>query len=307
MRKKPKHIILISLIVLWGIFCCLNIAKAGFGITPPDIVNEYLFPGASFEKTIYLVRGNPDEELTAEVTIEDSPIKDWITIENGMMFPLPKGEKKVPMKVKINVPEDAAYGRYKGKIQVRAISSGAKEGQVTTLLGGMVDIDLTVTEKVFSDFRVKTVSIPNVEKGNPVVVIVNLENLGNARTRPSKIHLEIYDLSHRKILRSADIFEIKGWVEAFQTGQVKGELPIVLDLGEYWADVSVYKGAEQVGFAKVHFRVIPPKERVVVQKPSFLTLSPLTAGLILVVVLVLIVLVIIFSKRKRSQIKEKAE
>ena len=303
-----KHIILILLISA-GTLCWFNIGQAGFGVSPPAIVNDYLSRGSSFEKIIYLVRGDPNEELQAKVTIDDSPIKDWITIENGMIFSLPKGEKKVPMKVKINVPQDVSYGKYKGIIRVRAVSSEHKEGQITTVLGGNINVDLTVTEEVFSDFEVKTISVPEVEKGAPVVVLVNLENLGNAKTRPSKIHLDIYDLSHRKILRSADIFEIKGWVDAFQTGQVKGELSINLDLGEYWADVSVYKGEERIGFAKVHFRVVPPKEKPITRKPSFFTLTSLTTvSIILVILVFIIVLIVLLSrKRKTKKTKEKEE
>ena len=303
-----KRYILILLIFI-GLCCFFSVGEASFGVSPPMIINDRLSRGSSFEKTIYLSRGNPSEELTAEVTIDDSPIKDWITIENGMKFPLPKGEPQVPMKVRIDVPSDVAYGRYKGVIRVRTISSAPKEGQVSILLGGIITVDLTVTEQVFSDFRVKTVGVPAVEKGDPVVILVNLENLGNAKTRPSKIHLDIYDLSHRKILRSEDIFEIKGWVDAFQTGQVKGELSINLDLGEYWADVSVYKGAEQVDFAKVHFRVIPPKEKPITRKPSFFALTPLTTvSIILVVLVFIIVLIVLLSRKKKTKkTKEKEE
>jgi len=257
-----KYIILILVVSLVGMFGWAYLIQAGFGVSPPYVNNDRLTPGSHYEKTIYLVRGQPTTELTAEVTIDAPGIRDWITIEKGLIFPLPKGIQQFPMKVIIDVPSDAAYGSYQGYIRVRAVPSGREEGGVATLLGARIDIGLAVTEKGFSDFRLRGVSIPNVEKGNPLVVLINLENTGNTKIRPSKVHLDIYDVAHLTLLQSGDITEM-GWVGPFETRQVEGKLPIELELGEYWADVTVYKEGESLGLSKIYFKVVPYVEKPV--------------------------------------------
>lgn len=302
-----KKIILIILTSFLGLFGFVNWSNAGFGITPPDIINEYLVPGSSFEETIYLTRGNPDEEFRAQVVINDSPIKDWISIKKGESFSLPAGEKIVPMKVMINVPSDAEYGKYKGTITIKAIPSKSKGGQISTILAGTVDINLVVTEQVFSDFKVKVISVSSeVEQGSPLVISIKLENLGNEKTRPSKVHLDIYDLYHKNILKSEDIFHFKGWVEAFQTGIVEAQSPIDLDLGEYWADLSVYKGKEKAGFAKVHFRVISQKQKTFSQRVKpFSNLSVIVSDLISFLIVLIIGVIVVLLLRKKSKKRKK--
>ena len=147
-----QYLILILAFSFIGIFGWTFFAQAGFGVSPPSITNDHLIPGQSFEKTIYLVRGNPTEELTAEVIIDAPKIRDWITIEKGLNFPLPKGIQQVPMKVIINVPKDADFGNYQGFITVKAISSGQK-GQVSIVLAGGIDISIAVTDKEASNLE----------------------------------------------------------------------------------------------------------------------------------------------------------
>jgi len=229
--------------------------RAGFGVSPPDVINDHLTPGSHFEKTIYLSRGKPTENLIAEVTIEDSEIKNWITIDKGMKFSLPKGEYQVPMNVIIDVPEDAAHGSYGGYMRVRQLPAEGGGGQVTTLLGVRIDIDLVVSEKGYSDFNLKGVSIPNFAKGSPLIVMMILENVGNTKIRPTKIHLDIYDISHKQLLISGEINDMT-WIEPFETGQSTGQINVILEPAEYWADVTVYKEGEPLGLYKTHFMVV---------------------------------------------------
>lgn len=258
-----KNLILIFIISLIGLFIGAGSVLASFGISPPFIKNNYLTPGSRIEETIYLVRGEPTEEIRAQITIDASEIEKWITIEKGLDFPLPKDVQQFPMKVIINVPQDAAYGNYQGYIRVRAVPSESHPGQVTTLIGARIDIDLTVTEKGYTDFRVKgNPLIPDIEKGSPLVILMMVENIGNTQVRPSKVHLDIYDISHLNLLSSGDVNEFNS-VAPFETAQVKGQMPLDLDLGEYWADITVYKEEDSVGFYRIHFNLVPETEKPV--------------------------------------------
>lgn len=254
-----KRISLILIFCLVLLFLGINLAKAGFGITPYYITNGNLMRGSHFEDTVYLVRGQPDEELVAEINFDvpNAPqLKNWLSFDKGLKFPLPKGEQQVPLKVIVDVPKDADLGVYKGYIIVRAIRPSTGEGGVSNIVGGRIDVSLVVTEKGFSDFNVRAVSIPRFEKGQPMPVLVILENTGNIPAKPSKVQVDIYDLSHVKLLRSGEITEMQ-LVDPFLTAQSKGELKNNLDVGEYWADVTVFKEETAVGTFNIYFTVVP--------------------------------------------------
>ena len=303
-----KYIILILAISLLGLFARTCLVEAGFGVSPPAVICHHLIPGSHFEETIYLVRGNPSEDMEAEITIGAPEVEDWITIENGLYFPLPEGEKLVPMKVIVDVPSDAAYGNYRGYIQARAIGISKGEGQVATVLGGRIDINLTVSEKGFADFEVKVVTVPNIERGDPLTVMVMIENLGNVDIAPAKAHVDIYDIAHQKLIQSGDIEEMS-LVRPFETKQSEGEMPVEIIEGEYWADVTVYKNEEPFGPYKIHFRVLPPgtlraqatQEGEGIGKE---TIPYILAGIILLVAAIVLVWI---EKKSKKIIPQKTE
>src|SRR5437868_14857381 len=78
----------------------------GFGITPPYVKNNSLTQNSHYEQKIILVRGVPDQDLTARVTINLPDAKNWISIDKGMEFILPAGTQQMPMIVSVNVPSD---------------------------------------------------------------------------------------------------------------------------------------------------------------------------------------------------------
>jgi len=235
------------------------IAKAGFGVTPPYISNNHLIPGSYFEETIYLVRSSPDTEEVAEVTIGASEIEDWIVVNDEIV--LPKDFQQTSLKIGISIPQDVESGSYEGNIRIKG------EGTPGNFGGVRVDISLTVAREDYSDFRVVGVDISDFEKKDPLItVLITIENIGNVKARPSRVHLDIYDVSHKNLLISGDLGNTE-WVEAFKTSQVRGSMPIDLEWGDYWADVSIYKKGKSLGINNVYFSVIgTEKEEVVVEE-----------------------------------------
>jgi len=295
-----KYIFSILIISLFGIFGGICFVEAGFGITPPYIKNDRLVPGSHIEETIYLVRGDPDQDAIAEITSIDAPnFKDWIIIEKGLKIPLLKGIQQIPMKVIIDVPKDAPFGDYEGFIYLRAVPAGSQEGQIAALLGGRIDISLVVSEKGVTDFRIKGASVPNFEKGSPLVFFMMLENTGNTKTKPSKVHIDIYDLNHIKILTSGDITEMNE-VAPFETKQIEGQIALDLEIGEYWADITPYKKEESLETFKILFTVLPEgtlkKEKPLVNKKQ--GLKDLFYISIVIILLVIIIIITRFYKDK---------
>jgi len=269
-RRISIILIIAAMILTWA-----DISQAGFGISPPRIWNDYLTPGSHFEQTITLSRSEPKEPVEITVEIDAPEIKDWIKIDKGEKFIYPAGPQQFPMTVIVDVPEDAGYSTYYGKMTIKAAPVGVK-GQVIVALGALVDIKLRVSGEEFSDFKIRNIGIPDFEEGWPLKFFIELENLGNVKVRPSKVHLDIFDNFHQQKLKSGDIIQMN-WVEAFRVGESEGELAVDLKSGQYWADFEIYKNENLVLRDKIRFNVhfegtLVPKS-LFKQAKEFLTAS----------------------------------
>ncbi len=306
MGKKYLPLILVSgLIGILGWAC--SIQATGFGVSPPDVSNYHLTPGSHSETTIYLIRGEPGADAQAQVSIEAPEIENWIKINEGMNFTLPKGEQKVPMTVIIDVPSDADFGPYKGNIQVVAVSKGGtEEGQVSMVLGARISIDLVVAPEEFSDFKLLGISLNTFEQGTPLEIFVKLENFGNVKIRPSKVHIDVYDIAYKNILVSGDVTEMS-WVGPFETDVSRGEWQSGLGLGEYWAEVTVYREKESIGTSKIHFQVVLKgslkKEALSAEEGKGFSYFYLGIGIGVVSLIALIILLLLIQQKGKIKPK----
>lgn len=255
--------------------CLLGYAKsasAGFGISPPYLKNQQLVPGSRFEQQITLLRSSAEEDLKATIKVNAPQIASWITIDKGEEFTMPKGEVQVPMIVTVNVPKNAELGNYKGNINIKIASANAATAGVAIALGARVDIDLTLTNVANSDFVVKTAAIPDFEMLEQpwnwrifsmflhrATVALNIENIGNVETAPSKVVLEILDISKTKTLENLVDKSIDK-IPSFSTKAVNAYFPTKLGVGQYWGKVKVYKGNDIVNVYEIAFTIAKPGE-----------------------------------------------
>ncbi len=237
--KISKILLIISLALFWAGIC-----QAGFGVSPPWVKSEYLLQGSHFEQTIYLVQSEPKEDYRAEVEFssEALKIKDWIKIDRGMNFTIPAGVQKFPLKITVDVPQDAELGKYKGYIWISGKPKKEEGAHITTVMGATIELTLKVTDKEFSDWRLRDWGINSLEKDEKTIkVYLEVENLGNVKTRPSRVHLDVYDDYHREILGRGDNTDLE-YVLPFQTKKIIAEFPINLEVKkQYWGEVEIYK------------------------------------------------------------------
>jgi len=266
-RKTLFTILIVVLFSSWAVP-----VRAGFGVSPPTIRNRQLTPGSTYEKEIRLLRSSANEDLQVDIKIDAPEIAAWITLEKGLKFMIPKGDLQVPMKVYFNIPKNAELGNYRGHINVKVTPAGGnKSGGVSIVLGARIDIDLALTNVSFSDFIIKNVSIPSFERlrapwnfkiWKPLfeklfyrsVVLMNIENTGNIKTAPSKVVIEVYDISKKKLLETA-VDKTIDEINSFSTESVKAYFPTKLLPGQYWSKIKVYKGSQIVNFYEIAFTV----------------------------------------------------
>lgn len=282
-------------------------AQAGFGVSPPRIKNHQLTPGSIYSVKIMLLRSSAEEDLKAQVKINAPEIESWIKIDKSGEFILPKGELQVPMTVTFDIPQNAELGNYTGNINVKVLPSGENGGGVSIALGARIDIDLALTNVSNANFLVRMLSVPDFERLGPpwnwkpwsrvfeslfyrLRVVMNVENTGNVKTAPSKVGVEIYDITKNKLLESSEDKTLNK-VKPFSLGEIVADFPTKLPAGQYWAKIKVYKENEIVNFYEIAFSV--EKTGVLGAGARSLGVWPwLTlAGLILLTVLVVVILI----------------
>ncbi len=267
---ERRFLILILVFFIFGVWA--NQVQAGFGISPPHIKTEKpIIPGTHYEQKITLLRSSADVDLIATLQVKAPEIESWISFDKGTEFNLPKGKYQVPLIVKIDVPPDAEVGNYTGHINIRVSPKNKKsKAGVAIALGARIDIDLNVSNEAFPDFIIRSVNIKNIEKLGPpwswpifswffyrLEVAINIENTGNIKTAPTKVHIDIYDLNERSLLESSDDKNLEK-VKPFEKKEIIATFPTKLDVGQYWARIKIYKDNKIVGSYKQAFSILPP-------------------------------------------------
>ena len=252
LRKLSLVLLLIPLVFVRTGF---GEAYAGFGITPPYVRNTSLTRNSVYEQQILLVRGDANVGQSAEITIDAPGFEDWIEIVEGFDIPLPRGSQKVPMTVKVTVPPKADFENYKGAIRIRTLPEDGQvaQGAFSISLGARVDIDLDVIDKDIRDFRIRRVSVSDLNDVSKVGWLyfpgkvrleMLLENTGNIDISPSRVNFKIYDRSGNALLEdSTNIGKIEK-VSPFAAEEIVAEIPTRLPAGSYIARYQIFNDDE---------------------------------------------------------------
>jgi len=256
------------LIIIAVLFFNVHALYAGFGVTPPYVSNVSLTRNSVYEQTIYLVRSDPTTDLKATVSIDVPGVNEWFVINEGNEFVLPRGEQKVPMTVKVTVPDDADFKQYSGNIRIKtgATDDKVQGGAVSISLGAQIDVDLTVIDKKIKDFKVRKIGVSDLNEGHKVGWLyypgkitfeMLIENIGNVPIAPSDVVFRIYDKSGNVLLEEAHKKGKIEQVEPFATKSVIAELPTKLPSGSYLARFEIKNDDDVKLSGEVNLSVLP--------------------------------------------------
>jgi hypothetical protein len=291
-------------------------AHAGFGITPPYVRNTSLIRNSTYEQQILLVRGDPNTAQKAEIVVDAPEIASWIQIVEGEVIPLPRGEQKVPMTVRVTVPEDAEFKTYEGSIRIRTVpdSGAVAEGAVSISLGAIVDIELTVIDKEIKDFRVRKVGVSELNEGHKfwwlffpgkIKFDMLLENTGNIDVSPSKVEFKIYERTGAVLLEETKNIGKVPKIKPYGTETVIAEIPTRLPAGSYVARYKIFNGDEVKQEGDLSLSVVPYGT---LQQAGFgfigLSLAHKISILLPIFSLIIAILYVIHIKRSRKRLRE---
>jgi hypothetical protein len=230
---------------------------SAFGISPPFFNVDKLTKGSRYESTIYLVQGQPEKDLEVSAIFEvPDKIKSWLSVDYGERFVIPKGTQQFPIKVLVQVPEDAELGIYQGYLRINTVPQKKEGEQIQISIGARVDINLKIGEGVFQEFSISKLEILDVEEGDNPKIEVVLNNTGNVSVAPTRATLDIFDKFGEIRLGFAQTEELPE-VPSFSTKTFQVEFPvnIYLGVGEYWAETKIYNGETVIKELKTVFNV----------------------------------------------------
>ncbi len=249
-------------------FMFMQTVHAGFGVTPPYVSNVSLTRNSIYEQTIYLVRSDPTTDLKATISVDVPGVNDWFTIVEGAEFLLPTGEQKVPMTVRVTVPDDADFKQYKGNIRIKTGTPDDKvaEGAVSISLGAQIDVDISVIDKEIKDFKIRKIGISDLNEGHKVGWLyfpgkirfeMLLENIGNVPVAPSDVVFRIYDRTGNVLLEETHHKGKITEVDPFMTETIFAEIPTKLPSGSYLGRFEILNGEEVKLTGEVNVSILP--------------------------------------------------
>lgn len=299
------------LLVVVGVSTPMHALHAGFGITPPYVRNISLTRNSVYEQQILMVRSTPNAPLVATISVDAPGIEDWIEIIEGTEIPLPTGEQKVPMTVRVTVPGNADFERYGGRIRISTAPPAGDEaaGAVNISLGAQVDVDLTVIDKEIFDFRVRKIDISDFNEGHKVGWLyfpgkirfgMKIENTGNVNVAPTKVEFNIYDRTGSVLFETITHTNNIKKIAPFLTEDVVAELPTRLPAGNYLARYTINNGSEIKQEGELSLNVLQ-YGTLQTAGYGFAGLSAVHKVSVLLPVLVVVIIIGLFLYRRREK------
>lgn len=314
-RSAAPLTFLLTFLFLFTFFA--QTAQASFGITPPYVRNTTLTRNAVYEQQILLVRGDPTIPLRALITVDAPEVAGWVEVLEGTSVPLPRGEQKVPITVRVTVPSDAEFKEYRGAIRIKTVpdTEQVAPGAVSISLGAQVEIRLTVIDRKIEDFRIRKVSISDLNEGRKLGWLffpgkirfgMLVENTGNVDVAPSKVVFKIYDYGGNVLLEETANKGRVDKVAPYAVGDVMAELPTRLPAGSYLARFEIFNGEDVKHGGELNLSVLPYGT---LQTAGFgfsgLSLAHKISVLLPIFAFIIGILYTIFTLRSRRQRREK--
>lgn len=279
-------------------FCVAPSAYAGFGVSPAKIMEDNLVPGSHYERTVYLVQGNPEEDISVTLKLESSDgMADWFTFPEGDVQTIPAGVQQFPVKVLIDVPEDIDLGIYRAFLRINTVPDPAKaDGQVAISIGGRIDVEVTVGDNIIEEYDIQSIKIRDIYAGERFVTVVKVNNTGNVPIKPAGISFELFNKFGNVRLSYLES-EFEETVPSFTVEDllVTFKPDTKIAPGEYWGHVKVYDSTNRV--IREHKNIFNVQEVTLATK----IIRALPKVGIVLGVIVVGVLVNMYRKRKRKK------
>jgi hypothetical protein len=228
----------------------------GLAVSPPSLDYDQFLRGQVYEEEFTIMRPDTADDEVARITVEtDDDVATWMKFTPGVEIPFPDGEDTVTVTLEITVPNDAEYKDYESSFTIQNLPPDEDGDGVTVVPGVLVNTNFTVTEKEIEDWEIRDAEIADFAMGDPMVVMLNIYNMGNVEAVPSKVMVEVRK-NDGTVVATYETTSIPG-VAAYKQGDVDVTINNVdLEEGYYQSTVSVYEDGEVVYEEEEKFNVL---------------------------------------------------
>jgi hypothetical protein len=235
---KKLTIIIFSIGLLIGLSTYVRAESSSIGISPSQISIENLKPGLSTIRQIIISRSVTAEDEAFLIVTDNTEGNDWLGFSPSKSVVIKAGENRTEVIVTITVPAEALYKRYSPNIHIIQQKDAQLTG-VSIQSGVVLNFDLLVTDKDVISLKVLSAKVEDIAFGSNIIVVLNIENLGNVASAPSKVKLVISDAKGNEVktLESTDTATVKALSTESQQVIFKDSN---LAIGEYLAKLTVY-------------------------------------------------------------------
>jgi hypothetical protein len=163
---------------------------------------------------------------------------------------------------------------------------------------------------VIRDFRIRKVSIPDLNEGNKVGWLyfpgkiqfkMLTENTGNVDVSPSQVAFTIYDSSGVVVLEETENIGRIRKIEPYATEELVANIPTRLPAGNYLARYVVYNGDEVKQEGELSLNIVPYGT---LQAAGFgfsgLSIPHKISVLLPIFAIIILILSIIYARRQRA-------
>jgi len=230
-EQKIVIVVFLLFVISLSVVSAVNV-----GISPATMTFENVLRNGYSEKSV-VVSVDSEEEIFVSAQPRGE-IAGWMNYSSEN-FTVSK-EEPYSLKIAINPPGDVPNGNYTGFLRVMTAELGeGVEGNAVSIVRTALDLSITVeiTDIEIRDCRAYEFSVESVEKGDDVVFKFNVVNNGNIILTP-RVVIDIWDRDQVEILKSEEFSDKK----VLPTTEDDFSVSVSsdnLDLGQYWADVSV--------------------------------------------------------------------
>lgn len=253
MVKLNMKLIKLLFLILILPFIVVKPVFAGFGISPAEIYNDHLKPGAIFEKEIVISRSEANEDLKVIIETDLGEAESWIKFEPSKDFVFPKGENRKTIKAIINVPKNAETKNYQGVLRIKASSMDPSGSGVSIVQGARMEVTLVTTSLNVNLLNIKGTRIPDTEWQKDIKLFANIENSGNTQLAPEKIILEIQNLN-QGIIETQEVIKIEK-IDPNTTKEISIDFKNNLSAGEYFGIVKIFSDGREIYSNRLVFKI----------------------------------------------------
>lgn len=212
------------------------VSAVNVGISPATMTFENVLRNGYSEKVL-VISVDTEEEVLINAQSRGE-IAGWMNYspENFTV----SRERPYSLKIAITPPEDVPNGNYTGFLRIMTSELGkGVEGSAVSVVRTALDLAITVeiTDIEIRNCRAYEFSVDSVEKGDNILFRFRVANNGNIVLTP-RVVVEIWDRDQTDIIKSRE-FSNKRVLPTTQDEFSVSVSSDDLDLGQYWADVSV--------------------------------------------------------------------